>query len=260
VADEVREAGVAVTRIGRDAPVRVLLHGFGSNSGTFQNLLPFLRGKGSLVLVDLPGHGRSGVPDYDPSPDKMAVAVAEALSPLHLDSFQLVGHSLGAMVATHVAAALAPQVSRLSLIACAGVGPELNLSFFRAFLSATAAEDLLPQLAAAYGTPPQDLSKIGRGIFAWLEKPGVRAWLGKVVESAPSFSAAIAPAIAKGIPVSALWGARDIITPVGNARSLPPEVSLDILDDAGHVPHLEAPAEVARWILTGSPSPRRDPA
>ena len=241
-----------MTRIGRGAPFRVLLHGIGSNSGSFQSLLPFLHGKGSLVLIDLPGHGRSGVPTYEPSPDKMALPIVDVLRTLKLNAFQLVGHSLGGIVATHVAVALAPQVTGLSLIACAGVGPELNLSFFRAFLSATSVEDLLPYIAAAYARPPKDLSKVGRAIFAWLERPGVRASFGRVIASASSYPANVAAAVANGIPVSALWGAKDAITPVGNARSLPGSLA-DILDDAGHVPHIEAAAEVARWILTGSP-------
>ncbi len=242
---------VAMLRIGRDGPVRVLLHGFCSNSGTFQNVLPFLRRHGSIVLVDLPGHGRSGVPDYAPLPSNMGRAIVEALRPLALPSFHLVGHSLGGMIATEVAIAMPSQVESLSLIACAGIGRKLNMKFFQAFTSVASPEELLPHLAVAYAVPPPDLAKIGRAIFEWLGKPGVRAFIDRIVDSAPAHRADVAAAVGLGIPVHALWGSDDQIAPVENAQSLPAGVPLDVLHGAGHLAHLENPAEVARWMMLG---------
>lgn len=249
MADSPSSAKVSFLTIGRQPPVRVLLHGFGSNAGTFQRLIPHLRWKGSLVLVDLPGHGRSSRPGAGPAPDRMAQAIAERLGTLGLERFELIGHSLGGLVATRIAGMIPVQVTKLSLISCAGVGPDLNMDFFRAFAEARSSEDLAALLALAYARAPQDLPKVGRTVLTWLEQPGIRSYVREIVNSAETFAADFAVPLAKGIPIKALWGAQDRIAPVKNALSLPDTVPLTIMNEAGHVPHIEAPAAVARWLL-----------
>ena len=103
-------------------PPVLALHGWLDNAASFQPLaeyLPTIR----LVALDLPGHGRSDhrpagtvyhFIDYIPS----VIAAADALA---WDSFALLGHSLGAGVASFVAAALPARVTHLALID--GIGP-----------------------------------------------------------------------------------------------------------------------------------------
>jgi pyruvate dehydrogenase E2 component (dihydrolipoamide acetyltransferase) len=244
--------GISVKRIGSTGPVRVLLHGFASNAGTFLPILPFLSAKGSLILIDLPAHGHSAVPLAPPKPETMARAVVDALSERNIESFQLIGHSLGALIATHVAIAMADKVAGLCLISSAGVGPEINLSFFLSMVTAQSPEELHSHLAVAYHQPPVNLGPIARTIFAWLQKPGVKQYLSMMIEHADAFSADVQGAVTRGIPTSALWGAKDSVLPIANARALPAEVPLLVLPHAGHTPHMEAPAEVASWILAAT--------
>jgi pyruvate dehydrogenase E2 component (dihydrolipoamide acetyltransferase) len=240
---------LSVKRIGSGSPVRVMLHGFGSNSGTFTSLLPFLIGNGTMVLVDLPGHGRSDVPESPPYLAEISGAIADAISKHSLKSFELVGHSLGGLVATHVASAMPKNVTRLSLIACAGVGPHINLSFFHSLLAAKGKDELLPFLSVAYAEPPANLAKVSRTVLAWLDRPGVRDYLRRLMTLVPVCGADIAGAVAKGIPVSAIWGAKDSVLPLGNTDALPAEVQLVVLPEAGHALHIEEPAETARFLL-----------
>jgi pyruvate dehydrogenase E2 component (dihydrolipoamide acetyltransferase) len=249
-AEEQARPRIAVKRIGRQPPFRVFLHGFGANAGTFQGLLAALHGTGAAILLDLPGHGGSTVPDRYLAPEEMAHALAEVLLELELGPLHFVGHSLGGLVATHIAAMHPNRVQRLSLISCAGVGPDLNLPFFEAFVSARSIADLMPALSIAYARPPQDLAKVARTLFSWLEKPGVRPYLDAIVHAAPGFRAPIERAFEAGVDVHAIWGARDGISPIANASSLPRGLQPTVLAEVGHLPHIEAPAEVARW-LTG---------
>ncbi len=244
---------IAVKRIGSAAPTRVLLHGFASSSGTFLQLLPFLSRHGSLLLVDLPAHGHSSVPLEDPDPAAMARAVVDVLVERRVDSFQLIGHSLGALVATHVAIAMSDRLEGLCLISCAGIGREINVSFFRSLIAAQSAIEVRSILSVAHHSAPNNLAQVSGSVFSWLQKPGVRGYLSRISLDG-SFAADMPEVIARGIPVSVLWGAKDNVLPVANARRLPSSVPVVVLPDAGHAPHMEAPAEVARWILA---APRR---
>ncbi|MBS0524222.1 MAG: alpha/beta fold hydrolase [Proteobacteria bacterium] len=227
----------------------MLLHGFGANLGTFKELLPFLLGKGSLVLVDLPGHGNSSVAGAPRSAPGVAEAVISALLDRQIDSFHLIGHSLGGLVASFMAAARPQHIERLSLIACAGVGPLLNTAFFRGFLAATSADELLPSLAAAYSSPPDNLRRVSELTFAWLSRPGVRAYLKDLVEAVPGVEIDLRSTIGRGVEITALWGRNDGVLPVENAHHLPAQIPVTVLPDAGHTPHIEMPAEVAKWLL-----------
>jgi pimeloyl-ACP methyl ester carboxylesterase len=58
--------------------------------------------------------------------------------------------------------------------------------------------------------------------------------------------------LAQMIPTMIVWGRRDPLIPVGHAavahRGIPGS-RLEILDDAGHFPHVEKPVRVARLLI-----------
>lgn len=105
----------------RGRPV-LALHGWLDNAASFEPLAPLLPGL-RLVALDLPGHGRSG---HRPAglPYHFSDFVADVLGAadaLGWERFALLGHSLGAGIAS-VAAAVAPErVERLALLE--GIGP-----------------------------------------------------------------------------------------------------------------------------------------
>lgn len=236
-------------RIGSGSPTRVLLHGTASNSGTFLNLLPYLRGKGSCVLIDLPGHGKSTVPRSDRLLEEMVGAVLAAVREHCTGSFQLVGHSMGGMIASHVAAAMPERTDHVYVISCAGVGPLMNLTFFRHLVAAETPQELLSCLSMLYAQPPANFEKICTGTLAWLKEPGVRPFLVNLLEHAGELKADFGTALARGVRVSGLWGKDDSILPAENSQQFPAEISLRILDGVGHAPHVEVPAKVAKWLL-----------
>ncbi|WP_110674323.1 alpha/beta fold hydrolase [Salinicola sp. RZ23] len=115
------EAGLAAQVWGSaEAPVWLALHGWLDNAATFSRLAPLLvEALGiRVVALDLPGHGRSPHRgeggDYSPwSYLPELVGVVESLGPAPLT---LLGHSMGAGVASLLAAALPERVARLVLL------------------------------------------------------------------------------------------------------------------------------------------------
>ncbi len=103
------------------APV-LALHGWLDNAATFSRLAPLLSGV-HLVAVDLPGHGRS---QHKP-PSAFyhfvdwvgdVLAIADALG---WQRFSILGHSMGAGIASLVPAAAPGRIERLVLLE--GLGP-----------------------------------------------------------------------------------------------------------------------------------------
>jgi pimeloyl-ACP methyl ester carboxylesterase len=98
------------------------LHGWLDNAASFARLAPMLESL-HLIALDLPGHGRSdGLPavcsrhfvDWVP-------VVLEAADALGWQRFSLIGHSMGAGIATLVPAVAGERIERLVLLE--GMGP-----------------------------------------------------------------------------------------------------------------------------------------
>lgn len=98
------------------------LHGWLDNAGSFDRLAPYLDGL-DIVALDLPGHGLSGhhPPGY---PYHFVDCVAEVFSAadsLGWEQFSLLGHSMGAGVATLAAGTFPARIKSLVLVE--GLGP-----------------------------------------------------------------------------------------------------------------------------------------
>ncbi len=80
-----------------EGPAWVFLHGF-LESSTMWDYLPLNDLPIQQIRIDLPGHGNSALPDQAPSIAGMAQAVFKVLDSLAIQSFSVVGHSMGAYV------------------------------------------------------------------------------------------------------------------------------------------------------------------
>ena len=205
-----------------------------------------------VLAVDLPGHGQSPAgPESKPSLAGLAEAVAQTIADEGVRGADLVGHSLGAAVATCVAEAAAFAVRSLMLVAPAGLGPDIDGAFLDGFLRAQSADSLAPWLRLLVADP----AALGEGF--------VRATLRGRTEAVAAAQAAMAAALFPdgtqafsirgalerlAMPVRVVFGAADRIIPAHHARDLPGTVALHQFRNVGHMPHLEARAALARIL------------
>ena len=104
---------LAVEIDGEGEPV-VMIHGLGGTTNTFTPVLPaFTRNK--RIRFDLPGSGRSSRVEGPLSIDKFVEAAKRAMAAAKVEKAHVVGHSMGTIVATHLAAAEPGRVRSLAL-------------------------------------------------------------------------------------------------------------------------------------------------
>lgn len=100
-----------------NGPPVVLLHGIASSSVTFEFVVPLVTEYHRAISIDLLGFGES------PAPPEATYTLEEHVSALHrtirklgLRRFALVGHSMGALIATRYAAMHRTSVTRLVIV------------------------------------------------------------------------------------------------------------------------------------------------
>lgn len=99
-------------------PLLICLHGWLDNSASFYALAKELSDKYSLLLIDLPGHGLS-----EPLPEgadyyiwQNVEVLHELLQVLNLHNVNLVGHSMGGIIASLYAGTFVDNVQRLIML------------------------------------------------------------------------------------------------------------------------------------------------
>ncbi len=120
---EVRNAKVYAYTGGRPfdttLPCVVFVHGGESDHSVWGLQSRYLAHHGRAVLaLDLPGHGRSEGPPLD-SIEIMADWLAEVVAAARVPRAQIVGHSMGALVAIEFAARHPERVDRIALLGAA---------------------------------------------------------------------------------------------------------------------------------------------
>ena len=243
-------------------PVLLLIHGMAGNIGNWQKVIEPLARHHTVIAADLPGHGASAPGAGDYSVGAFAAGLRDLLFVLGHERATLVGHSLGGGIAMQFAYQFPEITERLVLVSSGGLGPEVSPALRAAalpgadlFIATTAtasrsAAALAGGLAAAGLRPATDIAEAARG-YASLADPGRRT----------AFLATLRSVIgiggqrihvgnwlyrAAGMPVLIMWGARDPIIPVRHgehAHQAIPGSRLEIFDQAGHLPQLQAPGQ-----------------
>lgn len=101
------------------APPLLALHGWLDNAGSFMRLAPLLAVRRRVIALDLPGHGHSvHLPERTRRYHVVdqVDGVLDFADALGLERFDLLGHSLGAGIASLVAAAAPDRIGKLLLI------------------------------------------------------------------------------------------------------------------------------------------------
>jgi pyruvate dehydrogenase E2 component (dihydrolipoamide acetyltransferase) len=218
----------------RGEPV-VLIHGFGGDLSNWLFALPALAEEHIVYALDLPGHGGSSKDVGEGSVDSLAEAVEQFLESQGLDRPHLVGHSLGG----HVAAVLAQRghAASLTLIAPAGVGQEVNRDYLDGFVAAESRRELKPVLQLLFADESLVTRSLVDDVLKYKRIDGVTEALTTIAGAAFGSQLELTDL---DVPLLVLWGAEDrIIPPAGDAQ---------VIEGAGHSPHMEAAGEVNRLL------------
>ncbi len=108
---------------GGKGPALLLVHGLASNAGFWRYNVPDLHAAGyRVIVVDLPGYGKSGKAYATPYGMKFYAETLDALLG-HLDIKQatVVGHSMGSQIAMTMVLGGSPHVQKLILLSPAGI-------------------------------------------------------------------------------------------------------------------------------------------
>lgn len=135
---------LAALRNDGSGPRVLALHGWLDNAASFLPLAAYL-GNIDLVALDLPGHGRSAhlPPGADYSFASAIASVLDAADALGWERFALLGHSMGAGIASQVAAACPQRIVRLLAIEALGALAEVPERTVARLRDAVAAERAL---------------------------------------------------------------------------------------------------------------------
>jgi (E)-2-((N-methylformamido)methylene)succinate hydrolase len=120
----VRQSAVTVLRAGRlqgqtaffrcgAGDVVVLIHGVGMNAAIWRPQIEALAARHDVIAIDMLGHGGSMLPPEAPQLADYADQVVDLLDRLDIGRAALVGHSMGALVATQTALSHPARVHRL---------------------------------------------------------------------------------------------------------------------------------------------------
>ncbi|MBO9202266.1 MULTISPECIES: alpha/beta hydrolase [Niastella] len=116
---ENRPVQIAYMDVQPDSPVNktvLLFHGKNFNGYYWKDVMAFLTKAGFRVIVpDQPGWGKSDKPDLHYSFHMLAYAMNQLLDSLHITNIDLVGHSMGGMLAARFAMQYPDKVTKLVL-------------------------------------------------------------------------------------------------------------------------------------------------
>jgi pyruvate dehydrogenase E2 component (dihydrolipoamide acetyltransferase) len=228
----------------------VLLHGFGGDLNNWLFALPALAAERTVYALDLPGHGGSSKDVGAGDAEALATAVEQFLDSQGIERAHLVGHSLGGLVATLAAAR--GRARTLTLVAGAGLGPEINREYLDGFIAAESRRELKPVLQLLFADPDQVTRRLVDDVLKYKRIDGVDEALRTIAggfAGPEGQRVLVRDRLAElDVPVLVVWGAHDRIIPAAQAEQAPEGATVHVLDGAGHSPHMEQASEFNRLV------------
>ncbi|MCH8001171.1 MAG: acetoin dehydrogenase dihydrolipoyllysine-residue acetyltransferase subunit [Proteobacteria bacterium] len=233
------------------API-VLVHGFGGDLNTWLFNQPDLAETHAVYALDLPGHGRSGKDVGAGDLATLSGALGAFLDALGIGRAHLVGHSLGGAVALELALGRPEAAASLTLIASAGLGPEINGAYIDGFIAAGRRKEMKAVLQMLFADPQAVGRDMVEEVLRYKRLDGVEAALrgiaGAVFPGGRQGTVLAGRLAELAQPVQVIRGREDRILPPAQAEGLPANVAVTMIENAGHMPQMEAAAEVNRLI------------
>jgi pimeloyl-ACP methyl ester carboxylesterase len=241
-------------------PPLFLITGLSGNTLGWAMLQPALAERFRVIAFDNRGAGRSSAPPGPYTTRQMANDAAALLDHLGIDRADVIGHSMGGMIAQELALAHPARVERMILYGTfARPRPAILDPWLNAWVH-----------ACQRGADPRE---VALSLMPWFFTPALMAQQNRVETALAEWLADPYPAPAHGIaaqadacrshdtldrlpqiaaPTLVLVGAEDIVTPVSCAQELVagiPGARLHVLDRGGHIADAEYPEAVTEALL-----------
>ena len=230
----------------------IFLHGFGGDHAGWAATQDALAVAGyRTVALDLPGHGASTKAVGDGTAAMLAQTVRAGIEGLGLKRITLVAHSFGALVAARLVKDGGLDPDAVILIAPLGFGVAPSPAFIRGYLGAERRRDMKVAMEMLFAKP----SLLGRGIvsdaLATLRDEDAREALNRIgarlLDPDPKDLGLWLDLLEPNVHL--IWGNRDAVVPLDATVSGAIGEQLHVVEEAGHLPHVEKPAVVDNLIL-----------
>jgi pimeloyl-ACP methyl ester carboxylesterase len=241
-------------------PAVVFIHGYTDNARDWVPLLPYLSKRYRLILVDIRGHGRSSKPECCYTRLDFAYDIKLLMDALGIRTADIVGHSLGSIIAQTFGEYWPQRTARVVLISSTGGTPP-------------GAPQLPPQLdyAAEIRKLKEPIEADSPFMIDWWASPTpvdpdfirrqrkdaagipLRVWLAVLDQAMPGNMYEDLQSTLPRLEAQTLliWGSKDPIMqePVRESlRRALPAAKVKIFDGLGHNPLWEDPRGVANAI------------
>ncbi|HJU65767.1 MAG TPA: alpha/beta hydrolase, partial [Gemmatimonadaceae bacterium] len=234
------------------APAVILLHGWSDSWFSYSPVLSELAKVAHVYSVSMRGHGESDGPTTGYTMPQMAADVVAFMDAVGLERAVVVGHSLGSLVAQHVAASVPARVTKLVLVGGVydsrdetmkemqkqvyGFRDEVPVDYIREF-----------QLATLHNPVPDDFLAT---VIEESRKHPLHAWRGV----ADALNSDEAPAKLGRItaPTLLIWGDQDAFFKRDQQDALIAAIrgaKLLVYENTGHAVHWERPERFAKDVV-----------
>jgi pimeloyl-ACP methyl ester carboxylesterase len=236
--------------LGRGKTALVFVHGWTCDMTFWRSQVPAFEGKIRMLLVDLPGHGRSDKPKVNYTIDRFARAAGAVLKDAGVSKAILVGHSMGTPVIRQFYRLYPEKTAALVVVDGALKMPNVDPARFKRFIDAFEGPDYQGNLSRAvdgmFAKAPAELRDRAKVVMTKTpQHVAVSAmkdmWRKDLYKEDP-IKVPLLVVVAKSGP----W-------PAGYekfVRKLAPDVDYHAMDGVGHFLMLEKP-EAFNKILAG---------
>ncbi len=231
---------------GKGLPV-VLLHGYPLDHTIWNRVVLRLASKARVITPDLRGHGLSEAPKGVYTMRQMASDVAAMLDNLQIQQAVLVGHSMGGYISLAFAQAFPDRLLGLGMVSsqAAADSPESKAARYETARKVEAeGVGVVAESMPARLTSQPELIESLRCLILKMKPEGAIGDLQGIAERA-EMSAWISRLC---VPVAVIAGGADALIPLARAQEMAerfPNCQFTMIPQAGHMPMLEAPEEVA---------------
>ena len=243
-----------------EQPVIVLVHGNGDEADTWRHVFTPLATSFRVVALDLPGFGRSRAFQSGNLED-LTAGLSSLIEGLKLPKVHLVGSSLGAVICARYTNENPNRVASLTLVGGATLDseplevspgikallePGMGEAYYNGLRSLgqdAAFATLEPYYANLQAMPTSDLEFLRERVWArvWsdTQRDAFLAALRSMFSLHPSSISKL-----ENLPLQLIWGTHDNIVPIQAALNMQksyPQAKLEVIENAGHLPHQEQP-------------------